>query len=110
MEKRSSSLCLEALGSRAAQFIESERAHGCEPLRYASDPSNKECALRRLPRPRAVGIVRRAAGKSQKADPFVGPDRKQWAGSALAKNGRRRPVSTLSGPSRMPWWTSQLGG
>ena len=30
-------------------------AHGCEHLRYASDPSSKECALRRLPRPRAVG-------------------------------------------------------
>ena len=54
-------------------------AHGCEHPRYASDPSNKECALRRLSRPRAVGGVRRDAEKSRKADALVGPDREQWA-------------------------------
>jgi hypothetical protein len=54
-------------------------AHGWEHLRYASDPGNKECALRRLPRPRAIGGVRQDAGKSRKADALVGPDREQWA-------------------------------
>jgi len=61
-------------------------AHGCEHLRYASDPSNKECALRRLPRPRAVGGVRRDAGQSRKAD--APPD--------------ATPVSPLSPHSRRP--------
>jgi len=34
----------------------------------------------------------------------------QRAESAPCQNGHRRPVSTFSGPTRIPWWTSQLGG
>ena len=41
-------------------------AHGYEHLRYASDPSNKECALRRLSRPRAVGASAEAPKKAGK--------------------------------------------
>ena len=70
-------------------------AHGCEHLRYASDPSNKECALRRLSRPRAVGGVRRDAEKSRKADALVGPDREQWAGSGPSVASR---LSSALGP------------
>ena len=58
MEMRPLSLCLEAPGSCAAQFIESERHTACEHLLYASDPSKKERVLRRLPRPRAFGGIR----------------------------------------------------
>jgi hypothetical protein len=43
---------------------------------YASDPSNKESALRRHPQPKAVRTVRRAAEERRKADPLVGPERK----------------------------------
>ena len=38
-----------------------------EHLRYANGLSNKECALRRLPRPKAVGGADQDAGKSRLA-------------------------------------------
>ena len=51
MEMRSLSLCLEAPGSCAAQFIESERHTAANTCVMPATPGNKECALRRLPRP-----------------------------------------------------------
>ena len=88
MEMRSSSLCLETLRITRRPVHRIRVPHGCEHLRYASDPSNKECALRRFPRPRAMGVVRQAAGKNRKADFLVGPDRMQWAGSGPSVTSR----------------------
>jgi hypothetical protein len=52
----SSSLCLEALGITHQPVRRIRVAHGCSHyLRYASDPSNEEYGLRRLPRPPAMG-------------------------------------------------------
>jgi len=50
-------------------------AHGCEHLRYASDPSNKECALRR-PRRQGSDETQDKAGKLML---LLAPDRQRWA-------------------------------
>jgi hypothetical protein len=64
MEKRSLSLCLEAPGACAAQFIGSERRTAAKTCVMPSDRSNKKRALRRLRRPRAVDGVLRDARKA----------------------------------------------
>ena len=74
-------------------------AHGCEHLRYASDPSNKECALRRLPRPRAVGIVRRGA---EKAGKLILSSTRSEAMGAKQPSVTSRPSSALGGVEFLP--------
>jgi hypothetical protein len=59
METGSSSLGLDALLITRPPVHRIREAHGCERLVYASDPSNKESALRRHPQPKAVSTVRR---------------------------------------------------
>jgi hypothetical protein len=61
-------------------------AHGCEHPVYASDPSNKESALRRRPKRKGVSTSRRKAGKTG-ASP--------WSSSSRRAEGARLQARSL---------------
>jgi hypothetical protein len=54
-------------------------AHGCEYLRYASGPSNKECALRASPGQGPLAASAETPDKAEKLMLFAAPDRDRWA-------------------------------
>jgi hypothetical protein len=81
MEMRSSSLCLDALLITRPPSSSNQRGARLRTPVYASDPSNKESALRRLPQPKAVSTVRRA---------FLGGLETVFPGGTVKWNARRK--------------------
>ena len=115
MEMQSLSLCLEAPGSCAAQFIESERHTAANTCVMPATPAtrNVRSVASADQGPLAASDARRR--KMPEADALVGPDCEQWV--RAVKGGAFQWVQTPPGETLQPEangaWTSSktaLGG